>query len=75
MYFSWTLFVVHLLDIQRKYVGSDRNVCKEPRIRFYRLVGRVRTLRVLARRLGALTRGASCDERIVPLGDYFGNKN
>ena len=36
-------------------------------IRFDRLVGRVRTLRVPARRLGALTRGASLDVRIVPL--------
>ena len=45
------------------------------RIRFYRLVGRVRTLGEPARRLGALTRGASFDERKVPLGDHFGNKN
>ena len=36
---------------------------------------RVRTLRVPARRLGALTRGASLDERKVSLGDHFGNKN
>ena len=47
----------------------------EPRIRFYRLVGRVRTLRVPARRFGALTREASLDVRKVPLGDHFGIKN
>ena len=43
-------------------------------IRFQRLVGRVRALRVPARRLGALTRGASFDVRKVPLGDHFGRK-
>ena len=45
------------------------------RIRFYRLVGRVRTLRAPARRLGALIRGASLDVRKVPHGDHFGIKN
>ena len=39
------------------------------------LVGRVRALRVPARRLGALTRRASLDARKVSLGDHFGNKN
>ena len=34
---------------------------------FYRLVGRVQTLKVPARRLRALTRGASCDSRIEEL--------
>ena len=52
----------------RKHAGNLRNC-------FYRLVGRVRTFRVSARRLGALTRGASLDARKVPLGDHFGNKN
>ena len=37
----------------REYLGSHRNV-RNLRIRFYRLVGRVRTLRVPARHLGAL---------------------
>ena len=46
MYFSWTPVFG-----SREYVGSHRNL----RIRFYRLVGRVRTLRVPARRFGALT--------------------
>ena len=54
---------------------SQERIRKEPRIRFYRLVGRVRTLRVPARRLGALIRGVSLDERKVPLGDHFGIKN
>ena len=40
----------------------------------FKACGRVRTLRVPARRLGALTRGASLDERKVPLGDHFGIK-
>ena len=39
------------------------------------LVGRVRTLRVPARRFGALIREASLDDRKVPLGDHFGIKN
>ena len=34
----------------REYVGTRRN----PRTRFYRLVGRVRTFSVPARRIGAL---------------------
>ena len=42
---------------------------------FTGLWGRVRTLRVLARRFGALTREASLDDRKVPLGDRFGIKN
>ena len=53
---------------------KSREHAKNLRIPFYRLVGRVRTLRVPARRLGALTRGASLDERKVPLGDHFGIK-
>ena len=54
----------------RKYVGRRRKLydC------FYSLVGRFRTLRVPARRLGALTRGASLDVRKVPQGDHFGRK-
>ena len=47
---------------------------QEPRKRFYRLVGRVRTLRVPARRLAALIRGASLDERKVPLETILGSK-
>ena len=43
-------------------------MCLEPRTRFYRLVGRVRTLRVSARRFGALTREASLDDRETILG-------
>ena len=38
------------------------------------LVGRVRTLRVPARRFGALTRESSLDDRKVPQGDHFGIK-
>ena len=38
-------------------------------------MGRVRFLRVPARRLGALTRGASFDERKVSLGDHLGQGN
>ena len=36
---------------------------------------RVRTLRVPAGRFGALSREASLDDRKVPIGDHFGNKN
>ena len=57
----------------RKYVGSRRNV-RNLRIPFYRPVGRVRTLRVSARRLGAVTCGVPFDVWIVPLGDHFGTK-
>ena len=45
------------------------------RERFYRLVGRVRTLRVPARRFGALTKEASLDDRKVPLGHHLEIKN
>ena len=38
------------------------------------LLGRVRTLRVPARRLGSLTRGAFLGARKVPPGDHFGGK-
>ena len=41
---------------------------------FTGLWGRVRTLRVPARRLGALTREASLEDRKVPLGDHYGIK-
>ena len=57
-------------EVCRKSQEYVRNL----RIRFYRLVGRVRTLRVPMRRLGALTRGASLDVIKVPLGDHFGRK-
>ena len=58
-------------EVCRRWQERAKNL----RIRFYRLVGRVRTLRVPARRLGALTRGASLDVRKVPHGDHFGIKN
>ena len=37
-------------------------------------MGRVRNLRVPARRFGALTREAPLDDRKVPIGDHFGRK-
>ena len=69
MYFSQTPFWTS--EVCRKSRERARNL----RIRFYRLVGRVRTLRVPARRFGALTREASLDDRKVPPGDHFGIKN
>ena len=44
------VFQLDSVSRPREYVGT----CRNPRIRFYRLVRRVRTLRVSARRLGAL---------------------
>ena len=58
-------------EVCRKSREHARNL----KIRFYRLVGRVRTLRVPARRLGALIRRVSLDKRKVPLGDHFGIKH
>ena len=46
---------------------ESRENARNLRIRFYMLAGRVRTLRVPTRRLGALTRGISCDEKKSPL--------
>ena len=66
MYLSWTPFWTS--EVCRRKQERTRNLRK----RFYRLVGRVRALRVPARRLGDLTGRASLDERKIPLGDHFG---
>ena len=69
MYFSYIPFWTS--EICRRVREHARNL----RNCFYRPVGRFRSLRVLARRLVALTRGASLDARKVLLGDLFGNKH